>query len=82
MCPPPQIVSLSAPKKEQLDPPGDPGSGSFQLIRWGVEDTAESWGESWREPCSHRAQKYGHAGEVGGSSACAMHEGHLAISGH
>lgn len=66
MCPPPQIASLPAPKKEQRNPPEDPGSGSYRLIRWGVEDAAEGWGERWREQCPHRAQRYGHAGEGGG----------------
>lgn len=74
MCPPPQIVSLPAPKKEQRDPPKDPGSGSYRLIRWGVEDTAEGWGERWREHFPYRAQRYGHAGEVRGSSVCARCE--------
>lgn len=32
MCPPPQIASLLVPKKEQRDPPEDPGSGSYRLI--------------------------------------------------
>lgn len=74
MCPPPQIASLPAPKKEQRDPPEHPGSGSYRLIRWGVEDVAEGCGEHRREQGPHRAQRYGHAGEVGGSSVCARLE--------
>lgn len=32
----------------------------------GVEDTAEGWGNHWREHCAHRAQGCGHARKAGG----------------
>lgn len=39
----------------------------------GVEDTAEGWGDHWREQCAHRTQGCGHARRGGGPSFGASH---------
>lgn len=54
MCPPPQTGSLPAPKKEQRDPPEDPGSGSYRLIG-GSGRRCRGLGGALEGACPHMA---------------------------
>lgn len=64
--PPPQIASLPAPEKEQLDLPEGPRLWGLSAYKVGSGRLCRRLREGWREQCPHRAQRYGHAEGVGG----------------